>query len=140
MFTRKSNAVPIKAERVRLIRCGFAVGGHTSWPGFTTAGVVHLHAFAGRGCRPAERFCTGFHFARNFSAPRRQIIINVEVDTRKFHPADFANEVRECTRPTSDASAKYHLQRLSLPLICTFVDEHRHCRFCFAFPDISLES
>src|SRR5262245_28068841 len=93
VLARFAGAIPFEAESVGLIRGRTGVGGYATWTGFTAARVVHLHAFAGRGRRPADCCGTRFHLPRNLGTPRCQIIIDVEINAGKLHPAHFADEI-----------------------------------------------
>src|SRR4029450_1803060 len=94
VLARPALAIPLEAERVRLVCRRFPVGGHAAGTRFTTASGVHLHALPWRCRRAAARLGTRLHLAGNLSSPRRQVLVDVKIDVREFHPAYVADEIR----------------------------------------------
>jgi hypothetical protein len=56
------------------------------------------------GSWAAERFGTGCQLAGNLSPPRREVIVNVEIDASKLHHMCVADETPEDRRPPTYAA------------------------------------
>src|SRR5262249_8825261 len=88
---------------------------------------------------PAKRFGARLQFAGNLGSPRREVVVNVEVDASKLHPAHFTDGISEHCRPAANAAAKNHLERFSLALVGPLINDRRHPRFRLSVPYVALE-
>src|SRR5689334_6295336 len=139
VLARTAGPIPREPEGVRPVRRRFAVRGDCTGADLGAARIVHLYALAGRGRRSAERFRCGRDTARDLRAPRREIVVHVEVDARELQSAHVADEAGERAGPTTGAAPEDHLQRLALTLVGALVDEDRHRHLRLALPDVAPE-
>src|SRR5215208_3606441 len=140
MLAGAARPAPLEAESLHLVLLGRRPGRHLSRTDLGAWSVMNLHArpLLGRR-RPGQRHRAASRLARHLDPPAAKVVCDLELDRRVFDATNLVDHRGEPRRPPAGVAAEDCLDRLSLTLVGTLVDEEPHGGLGLPGPDVSLE-